>query len=114
LSSRLGRPDEYAQLSQDIVEHDYLNGETIRMDGALRPGAAVVHGPTTAPAVPEGRGGERSCSGPGVPDTGQLLLPVAERARQASQTAPSADSRSLRSVQHPKNVHPSRSKPRRS
>ncbi|MCM6776908.1 SDR family NAD(P)-dependent oxidoreductase [Nocardia sp. CDC159] len=34
--SRLGRPDEYAQLAQDIVEHDYLNGETIRMDGALR------------------------------------------------------------------------------
>lgn len=34
--SRLGRPDEYAQLSQYIVEHDYLNGETIRMDGALR------------------------------------------------------------------------------
>ncbi|TSD93442.1 SDR family NAD(P)-dependent oxidoreductase [Skermania sp. ID1734] len=34
--SRLGRPDEYAQLVQMIVEHDYLNGETIRMDGALR------------------------------------------------------------------------------
>lgn len=34
--SRLGRPDEYAQLAAMIVEHDYLNGETIRMDGALR------------------------------------------------------------------------------
>ncbi len=34
--SRLGRPDEYAQLAAFIVEHDYLNGETIRMDGALR------------------------------------------------------------------------------
>ncbi|WP_068279830.1 SDR family NAD(P)-dependent oxidoreductase [Aldersonia kunmingensis] len=34
--SRLCRPDEYAQLTQMIVEHDYLNGETIRMDGALR------------------------------------------------------------------------------
>lgn len=33
---RLARPDEYAQLAVDIVEHDYLNGETIRMDGALR------------------------------------------------------------------------------
>ena len=33
---RLGRPDEYAQLVTMIVEHDYLNGETIRMDGALR------------------------------------------------------------------------------
>ncbi len=30
------RPDEYAQLAAMIVEHDYLNGETIRMDGALR------------------------------------------------------------------------------
>jgi len=33
---RLARPDEFAQLVQAIVEHDYLNGETIRMDGALR------------------------------------------------------------------------------
>ena len=33
---RLGRPDEYAQLAVAIVEHDYLNGEVIRMDGALR------------------------------------------------------------------------------
>jgi NAD(P)-dependent dehydrogenase (short-subunit alcohol dehydrogenase family) len=33
---RLARPDEYAQLAVTIVEHDYLNGEVIRMDGALR------------------------------------------------------------------------------
>ncbi len=33
---RLGRPEEYAQLVLSIVEHDYLNGEVIRMDGALR------------------------------------------------------------------------------
>ena len=33
---RLGRPDEYAQLALAIIEHDYLNGEVIRMDGALR------------------------------------------------------------------------------
>jgi NAD(P)-dependent dehydrogenase (short-subunit alcohol dehydrogenase family) len=33
---RLGRPDEYAQLAVAIVEHDYLNGEVIRMDGSLR------------------------------------------------------------------------------
>lgn len=33
---RLGRPDEYAQLAISIIEHDYLNGEVIRMDGALR------------------------------------------------------------------------------
>lgn len=33
---RLARPAEYAQLAMFLVEHDYLNGETIRMDGALR------------------------------------------------------------------------------
>jgi NAD(P)-dependent dehydrogenase (short-subunit alcohol dehydrogenase family) len=33
---RLGRPDEFGLLVAMIVEHDYLNGETIRMDGALR------------------------------------------------------------------------------
>lgn len=33
---RLGHPDEYAQLVTMIIEHDYLNGETIRLDGALR------------------------------------------------------------------------------
>jgi len=35
---RLARPDEFAQLAGMIIEHDYLNGETIRMDGALRMG----------------------------------------------------------------------------
>jgi NAD(P)-dependent dehydrogenase (short-subunit alcohol dehydrogenase family) len=34
--SRLGRPDEYAALVQQIVANDYLNGETIRLDGAIR------------------------------------------------------------------------------
>jgi NAD(P)-dependent dehydrogenase (short-subunit alcohol dehydrogenase family) len=33
---RLARPDEFARLVAMVVEHDYLNGETIRMDGALR------------------------------------------------------------------------------
>ena len=33
---RLARPDEYASLALAIIEHDYLNGEVIRMDGALR------------------------------------------------------------------------------
>lgn len=33
---RLARPEEYAQLALAIIAHDYLNGETIRMDGALR------------------------------------------------------------------------------
>jgi NAD(P)-dependent dehydrogenase (short-subunit alcohol dehydrogenase family) len=34
--ARLGRPDEYAELALDLIRHDYMNGETIRMDGALR------------------------------------------------------------------------------
>jgi NAD(P)-dependent dehydrogenase (short-subunit alcohol dehydrogenase family) len=33
---RLGRPDEYARLALAIIDHDYLNGEVVRMDGALR------------------------------------------------------------------------------
>ena len=34
--NRLGRPDEYAQLVQHLIENVYLNAETIRLDGALR------------------------------------------------------------------------------
>ncbi|MEM7045161.1 MAG: SDR family NAD(P)-dependent oxidoreductase, partial [Pseudomonadota bacterium] len=34
--SRLGRPSEYADLVQAIIENPMLNGETIRLDGALR------------------------------------------------------------------------------
>jgi NAD(P)-dependent dehydrogenase (short-subunit alcohol dehydrogenase family) len=33
---RMGRPAEYAALVQSIAENDYLNGEVIRLDGALR------------------------------------------------------------------------------
>jgi NAD(P)-dependent dehydrogenase (short-subunit alcohol dehydrogenase family) len=33
---RMGRADEYAQLAQHVAENVYLNGETIRLDGALR------------------------------------------------------------------------------
>ncbi|MFC5729363.1 MULTISPECIES: SDR family NAD(P)-dependent oxidoreductase [Nocardioides] len=33
---RLCRPEEFARLVTMIIDHDYLNGETIRMDGALR------------------------------------------------------------------------------
>lgn len=33
---RLARPDEFAKLALSIIDHDYLNGEIIRMDGALR------------------------------------------------------------------------------
>jgi NAD(P)-dependent dehydrogenase (short-subunit alcohol dehydrogenase family) len=34
--SRLGRADEYAQLAQSIIENPFLNGEVIRLDGAVR------------------------------------------------------------------------------
>ena len=34
--SRLGKPEEYADLVAHIMENGYLNGETIRLDGAVR------------------------------------------------------------------------------
>jgi len=34
--SRLGRPSEYASLVRQILENAMLNGETIRLDGAIR------------------------------------------------------------------------------
>jgi NAD(P)-dependent dehydrogenase (short-subunit alcohol dehydrogenase family) len=34
--SRLGRPDEYAKLALQIAENGMLNGEVLRLDGALR------------------------------------------------------------------------------
>jgi NAD(P)-dependent dehydrogenase (short-subunit alcohol dehydrogenase family) len=34
--ARLGRPEEYARLVLDIIANPMLNGETIRLDGALR------------------------------------------------------------------------------
>ncbi|MBI3715942.1 MAG: SDR family NAD(P)-dependent oxidoreductase [Betaproteobacteria bacterium] len=36
---RLGRPDEYAALAKHIIENEVLNGEVIRLDGAIRMGA---------------------------------------------------------------------------
>ena len=33
---RLGNPKEFAALAQHIVENSYLNGEIIRLDGAVR------------------------------------------------------------------------------
>ncbi len=36
--SRLGRPAEYAALARHIIENEMLNGETIRLDGAIRMG----------------------------------------------------------------------------
>lgn len=34
--SRLGKPAEYAALAKHIIENEMLNGETIRLDGAIR------------------------------------------------------------------------------
>ncbi|KPF66407.1 3-hydroxy-2-methylbutyryl-CoA dehydrogenase [beta proteobacterium AAP99] len=34
--SRLGKPDDYAKLVHQIITNDMLNGETIRLDGAIR------------------------------------------------------------------------------
>jgi hypothetical protein len=34
--SRLGKPEEYAQMVHSIVTNAMLNGETIRLDGAIR------------------------------------------------------------------------------
>jgi NAD(P)-dependent dehydrogenase (short-subunit alcohol dehydrogenase family) len=36
--SRLGRPDEFAALARHIIENEMLNGEVIRLDGAMRMG----------------------------------------------------------------------------
>ncbi|MCB1821706.1 MAG: SDR family oxidoreductase, partial [Candidatus Competibacteraceae bacterium] len=36
---RLGQPEEFASLVRQIIENGYLNGEIIRLDGALRMGA---------------------------------------------------------------------------
>jgi hypothetical protein len=36
--ARLGKPSEFAKLACHIIENTYLNGEAIRLDGALRMG----------------------------------------------------------------------------
>ena len=33
---RLGTPEDYAKLAKHIFENDMLNGEVIRLDGAIR------------------------------------------------------------------------------
>ena len=33
---RLGRPEEYASLALEMIRNSYLNGETVRLDGAIR------------------------------------------------------------------------------
>ena len=33
---RLGNASEYAMLARQIMENQYLNGETIRLDGGIR------------------------------------------------------------------------------
>jgi NAD(P)-dependent dehydrogenase (short-subunit alcohol dehydrogenase family) len=33
---RLGRPDEYARMAWELIENPYVNGEVVRLDGAIR------------------------------------------------------------------------------
>jgi len=35
---RLGRAEEYAELALFLIESDYMNGESVRLDGAIRMG----------------------------------------------------------------------------
>ena len=35
-SSRLGTPADYAKLARHIIENEMLNGEVIRLEGAIR------------------------------------------------------------------------------
>ncbi len=44
--ARLGRPDEYASLVLEAVRNGYLNGETIRLDGAIRMAPKIRTDPT--------------------------------------------------------------------
>ncbi|MGD1933368.1 MAG: 3-hydroxy-2-methylbutyryl-CoA dehydrogenase, partial [Candidatus Phaeomarinobacter sp.] len=34
--ARLGAPDEYAHLAKTMIENGYFNGESVRLDGAIR------------------------------------------------------------------------------
>jgi NAD(P)-dependent dehydrogenase (short-subunit alcohol dehydrogenase family) len=36
IPSRLGTPEDYAKLVRHIIDNDMLNGEVIRLDGAIR------------------------------------------------------------------------------
>jgi hypothetical protein len=33
---RLGTPDDYGRLAVEMLENPYLNGQTVRLDGAIR------------------------------------------------------------------------------
>ena len=33
---RLGTPEEFAELAELLITHDYMNGATVRMDGGIR------------------------------------------------------------------------------
>ena len=35
--SRFGKPEEFSQLVQQVIENKMINGEVIRLDGGLRP-----------------------------------------------------------------------------
>ena len=49
--ARLGQPDEFAMLALQIVENPMLNGETIRLDGAIRMAPADDRAPHELPTL---------------------------------------------------------------
>src|SRR3546814_19946240 len=53
--SRLGRPEEYAQLVESIVRNPMLNGEVIRLDGAIRLAPTCWNASAAGPSL---RGGD--------------------------------------------------------
>ena len=75
---RLGEPDEYAAMVEHIIENTMLNGETIRLDGAIRmqPRLAAQTGPSPRSAdhsrPPRWRPSENpsACTYRGVPAGG--------------------------------------------
>jgi hypothetical protein len=35
-AKRIGDPEDYARLAVEMLENPYLNGQTVRLDGAIR------------------------------------------------------------------------------
>src|SRR5271154_4093951 len=58
--ARLGQPAEYAALAVHIVENGYINGETIRIDGALRMAQNSGHPARSGLSTGENDAGGRS------------------------------------------------------
>src|SRR3546814_13539074 len=57
---RLGRPEEYARLALAMIENPYMNGEHVRLDGALRMAPRYKIG--SALSYKSGLSSNRDCS----------------------------------------------------